>query len=357
MQSSQSTPAPQQRLVIGALLVLLLAVVGLFIVKWSPYYAKAFAAAAHHTIGNSIVSGKSATPPRVGWTAAWTYALAYYNAIWQALVLGLLLGATVQVFFPRRWLYHALGTVGMKSVAFAGMISMAGMMCTCCAAPVVIGLRKQRVSTGAAMAFFIGNPILNPATLLFIGFVLSWQFAALRLALGIALILVVAWYANRTNPSAAELFSEPEPSAIEDARNGPGTLFRAWLRVLWWEAYTILPGYIAIVLVLGATRAWLFAPTLTIADAGILGLIAVAIVGTLFVIPTAGEVPIIQTLMGLGMGIAPAATLLMTLPAISLPSVFIIWKSIPKPVLAFAMGAVAVAGLVAAALAMVLNLS
>src|SRR5579863_10392361 len=153
-------PATQRRLLGGALLVLVIAVAGLFYVKWAPYYAKSFVAAAHHSIGASIVSGKVAGPPAASWSAALAYARSYYLAIWQALALGLLLGATIQVFFPRRWMFRWLGGVGIRSTVVAGTISLAGMMCTCCAAPVVIGLRKQHASLGAAMAFFVANPVL-----------------------------------------------------------------------------------------------------------------------------------------------------------------------------------------------------
>jgi len=45
-----------------------------------------------------------------------------------------------------------------------------------------------------------------------------------------------------------------------------------------------------------------------------------AVAGTLFVIPTAGEVPIVQAMFALGMGASPAGALIMTLPAVSLPS-------------------------------------
>jgi uncharacterized protein len=37
-----------------------------------------------------------------------------------------------------------------------------------------------------------------------------------------------------------------------------------------------------------------------------------AVTGTLFVIPTAGEVPIVQAMLALGLGVGPAAALLMT---------------------------------------------
>lgn len=41
--------------------------------------------------------------------------------------------------------------------------------------------------------------------------------------------------------------------------------------------------------------------------------VAMAVAGCLFVIPTAAEIPIVQTMMLAGMGTAPALALLMTL--------------------------------------------
>ncbi len=208
-----------------------------------------------------------------------------------------------------------------------------------------MGLRKQSASTGSALAFLLGNPVLNPAVLIFITGVLGWQFMLVRLILGAALVLGTATLANRLVADRVDV--EVEDAPIEDARKGGLDLFVDWLKLLWWEIYTIVPGYFVLVLLLGAARAWLFHPGLTLAGGGVLVLIGLAIVGTLFVIPTAGEVPIIQTLMGFGLGAPAAAVLLMTLPAISLPTLFIVRSAFPRRVLLFAMLAVALTGLVA----------
>lgn len=112
----------------GAVAFLAIAVIGLLIVKWSPYWAKAHLAAAHHSIGGSIVSGTSSKAPAAGWPAAWSYAVAYFKSVWEAVVLALLLGASIQVFVPRRWLHRMLGGSRHSSVALAGMFSLAGMM-------------------------------------------------------------------------------------------------------------------------------------------------------------------------------------------------------------------------------------
>jgi len=104
------------------------AVAGLFYVKWNPYYHRAFVAAAQHSIGASIVSGKAASAPEPSVAAALGYAWAYGKAIWQAMVLGLVLGAGVQAVIPRDWLARLLGRSSFSGVAVAGLASIPSMM-------------------------------------------------------------------------------------------------------------------------------------------------------------------------------------------------------------------------------------
>src|SRR5690606_37832218 len=50
---------------------------------------------------------------------------------------------------------------------------------------------------GGTAAYWLGNTMLNPATLVFMGFVLGWHWAGLRLALGLVMVLGVGWALNR----------------------------------------------------------------------------------------------------------------------------------------------------------------
>ena len=67
----------------------------------------------------------------------------------------------------------------------------------------------------------------------------------------------------------------------------------------------------------------------------------------LFVIPTAGEVPIIQAMLTLGMGLGPAGALLMTLPPVSVPSFAMLWGSFRARVLAVVGAVVVLSGVIA----------
>ncbi|MNL17949.1 putative permease [compost metagenome] len=77
-----------------------------------------------------------------------------------------------------------------------------------------------------------------------------------------------------------------------------------------------------------------------------------AVAGCLFVIPTAAEIPIVQTMMLAGMGAAPALALLMTLPAVSLPSLIMLRKSFPAKALWLTGGLVALSGVITGSIAL-----
>lgn len=328
-------------------LFFLVVIVGLWYVKWQPYYGKAFTAAETHSIGKSILAQADASPLQ----AAWDYAMVYFLAVWKAAVLGVILGSLIQVLIPRNWLMKTLGQPRFQGTLLGTIFSLPGMMCSCCAAPVAAGMRRQRVSMGGALAFWMGNPLLNPATLVFMGFVLGWQFALIRLVAGLATVLVVATLVQKWVKEAAT-----QPVAAEDVsqlKNDEGSFINRWLRALWSLFWSTIPVYILAVLVLGAARVWLFPHAEGAVDNTLFWVIAMAIAGCLFVIPTAAEIPIVQTMMLAGMGTAPALALLITLPAVSVPSLVMLRKAFPAKALWLTGGLVALCGAIVGALALV----
>ncbi len=339
---------------------LTLVVVGLFYVKWFPYYNRAFVAADQHSIGNSILMGTAAAPPEASWDAAIGYALAYGKAIWQAMVLGLLLGAGIQALLPADWVARMLGKTGFGTVAAAGMLSIPSMMCSCCAAPVVVGLRERQASPGAAIAFWLGNTVLNPATLVFMGFVLGWNWTALRIILGIAMVFGLGYLVNLMVTTKEAEAAEAKIAQLTSETEAPGATalnaFVRWIDIFVRMSVRLIPEYIVLVLLLGAARAFLFPEIGPSVDNSIVWIVAFAVVGMLFVIPTAGEVPIIQAMLALGMGAGPAAALLLTLPPVSLPSLVMVGGSFRMPVLLMVAAGVVMFGIVAGLIAVGLKM-
>jgi uncharacterized membrane protein YraQ (UPF0718 family) len=327
--------------VITVLIFLFIAAAGLMYVKWWPYYHRALTASGTHSIGKSILGTPASAIGSPSWNDAIQYAGKYFKSVWMAAVLGLILGSLVQVLIPVRWLHRVLGKANFKSVFYGGIASLPGMMCTCCAAPIAAGLRRKNVSAGSALAFWLGNPLLNPATLIFMSFVLSWKFAVLRVIFGVLLTFGVGYLANRM--IKGQEVTNPNLVNVQAVSNDPqGSFWVRWMKSLSVMLLQIVPAYLIAVLVLGALKVWFF-PVAGVS--GTAALILFAIAGALFVIPTAAEIPIIQSFMAAGMSTGPVAALLLTLPAVSLPSLLMLSRSFPRRILLFTLGSVIVAGI------------
>lgn len=311
--------------IVGVLLFFVVLVTMLAWAKWIPYFHKIPATAASGSLGVSILTGKSAAPPSPSLQAAISYTISYLGAIWPALVAGLLIAAALEAFLPPALLFRLLASRAWGSATLRGSAcSMSSMMCTCCAAPIAVTMRKRGIPVAAVAAFWIGNPVLNPAVLAFLVLVLGWQWAGLRIVGAVVLLALVGLVAHRLATRDADL------PATEAADQHPADVAQAFVRFfksLGRLCITLLPEYLAIVLLLGAFRGWLFPASQSVAALGLLAIVLFAIVGMLFVIPTAAEIPIIQGLLLAGLPIAPAAALLITLPAVSLPSLVMVARA------------------------------
>lgn len=265
---------------------------------------------------------RAGDPP--SWNAAVSFTLAYAAAVWKALVTALLISAAIQV------------------------------MCTCCTAPVVATLRRTGVRTAAVVAYWLGNPLLNPAVLAFLAVVAPWQWTFTRLVVG--LVLVVGGAAlvarltgdERADDDTTRALAGPDGDEPVVDRVDSAWLRRtavAYLRALARLTIVLVPEYLVVVMLVGAFRGWLF--PIAGAGSGLLVVVLAAVVGTLVVIPTAGEIPILQGLAVAGLAAGPVGALLLTLPAVSLPGIAMVGRAFGWRVTAATTAVVMVGGVVA----------
>ncbi|WP_231981961.1 permease [Mycobacterium sp. E2327] len=331
---------------LGAVATAAVFVTGLLWAKWAPYATKALRARrTHHWPGSNILTvGGVHSGDAPTWHAATTFFHAYVLSIWQALVVALLISASVQAFIPRSWLPRLLNRRRLVFSAVAGgLAGMPSMMCTCCAAPVAVTLRRNGVSRVAAIAYWLGNPVLNPAVLVFLVFVAPWQWALTRLVVGIAAVVGVATVVGLVTRSRR--VPPPETPALTPQPWAPALSFaRALLRL----CLVLLPEYAVLVLALGAFRGWLLSLT-HLQQGGLLIVVLAAVVGTLIVVPTAGEIPILQGLALLGVSSGTLGALLITLPAVSVPGAVMVARSFGWRAVATAVVVMIAAGLLGAA--------
>lgn len=343
---------PDRRVLVGVLVAAALFVTGFTWSKWWPYVLKIDGLAATREWDGGALLDVARDAPN-WWTGAWEFTLAYTDSVWKALVVGLLIAAAIDALLPRQWLRRVLtGRNATGGAAIAGAASMPSMMCTCCASPVAVSMSRSGVPISSVVAYWLGNPVLNPAVLVFLALVGPWEWVATRLVVGIVLVLGAAGLAARLVPArrAVPAVAVPTGDDREEERPSPGRFLRSLARF----SLTLVPEYLGLVFLVGV-GAHLLSWDASWVTGGGLGLVALAVVALLMVIPTGGEIPVLLTLAAVGASPWVLGLVLLALPAVSLPSLLMVGRSLTWRVTAASAGAVVGAGLLAGVVLLVLS--
>ena len=131
-------------------------------------------------------------------------------------------------------------------------------------------------------------------------------------------------------------------------------ILRRYLRAVVRLGAYLLPEYFVIVVGLGAFSGWLLPLAHSATNWGFGGVVVAAVGGTILVIPTAAELPIIIGLIAVGFPSAVTGTLVIALPALSLASMAMVGRALSWRVTTAMAGAVALFALAAGGLVAVL---
>jgi uncharacterized membrane protein YraQ (UPF0718 family) len=186
-------------------------------------------------------------------------------------------------------------------------------------------------------------------------FVLPWPWTVLRAGTGILLVAVVIGLISRWRSAADELPAGPVSLQPEPAPVDGRPLLVRFLAVLGGLSLWLLPGFALLVFALGTVRGVLL-PQEWGHTAGVLAVVVFAVAGTLLPVPGGGEIAAVAALLAVGVSAPVAAALLITLPAVSLPSLFMVRRVFPGSALLATVASVIALGLLSAAAAAVLGL-
>lgn len=317
---------PRRQLVVGATIFALVAVAGIFYAKWWPYSHKLLTILASHAYpGKSLFAAAGAPGAAPTWHATWTFVVDYGNDVYVALAAAILIGAGVETLLPTTAVVRLRRPDRLRSSLWGGVLALPCLMCTCCGAPVTRSMRRAGAPVAAALSFWLGNPLLNPAVLIFLALLLPWQYTAVRILIGGLLVFAVAPLVAKLAPHGASVEPLPAASPPElSLRTTPARYLRAVLRLV----LVLVPEYFVVVLAIGAFRGWLFPFGHSAASWGILAGLVAAAAGALLVIPTAAEIPIIVGLLAIGFSPLVTGALLISLPALSLPSMVMVGRAL-----------------------------
>lgn len=341
---------------VGAGIFAIVLILGLLWAKWLPYADKS--ATLLHTRtwkGGPIFStaGSSGSAPSIA--GARDFWQAYFTSVWKAALVAIVVAALLESVVPRRWLISTLSRRSWwgRGVA-AGALALPSMMCTCCTAPVAIGLRRSGAPLNATLAYWLANPLLNPAVLAFVGLTLPWRFVAVRIAVGAALVVAGSALAARWARPAIAGSEQAPPVKLLSGQDAWSGLPRRFAHSLTRYVMILVPEYALVVLVTGGLSGWLSDFDGLDRIAGPASLLLVGLVGAVLVVPTGGEIPVIIGLLAAGTSDGVAGVLLITLPALSLPSIVMVgralsWRSVGALAGLVVLGGVVAGGLMAAA--------
>jgi uncharacterized membrane protein YraQ (UPF0718 family) len=266
----------------------------------------------------------------------------YLNIVWPALFFGVLIAATVRALVPAAWLARALGGPLARAQLVGGAIGVPLMLCSCCVAPVFTAVHQRSRRAGPASALMLASPALNPAALILTFMLFAPAVAFTRAAMALLLVFGVS-------ALAARLVRGAEPPALACGAEAPEE--SPSLRAVWHNfgaelaavSRTTLPLIVAGVLLSSVVIDVVPVSRLAHTPVQVLVVILVALVGVLIALPTFAEIPLALGLLSGGAPIAAATALLIAGPAINLPSMLTLGKTVtPRYAIALGVGTLAV---------------
>ncbi len=293
------------------------------------------------------------------------------------------IAGAIAVFLSRATILRYLGARAPKPLAY-GVAALSGAIlavCSCTVLPLFAGIHKRGAGLGPAIAFLYSGPAINIMAIVLTARVLGFELGAARaigavtmsVLIGLAMHLL---FRREEHERAAGTLELPDNEAPERplwleliffgamiavlvfanlgalapivrwgvagiallivvgiaARSFSATSRGYWYEASWSFARRMLPLLFAGILIagflLGSPGAEGLIPSRFIAAAvggeGVGATFLAAIIGAFLYFATLTEVPILQGLLGAGMGKGPALALLLAGPALSLPNMLVI---------------------------------
>ena len=291
----------------------------------------------------------------------WDFSLAYLKLISLGMVFAFLVAGLTETFLlPTGSVYGAWTRRGVRGSLGGLLVGPAMNLCSACIVPIANAFRQRGAGTEAAIAIVHGSSTMNVPALLMAALVFTPMLAGSRIGISLiaALFLgpLVAWLAGRSRSDVTPVVPPPDLPAV-----GAGADDSTWRAVLatglkdWAKASLRYFVRLAPVMVLAGFASALVIQWVSPETVGAYlgnnpqGVAIAATLGVLINVPLMFEIPLVAALLLVGMGEAPAATLLFAAAAGGPVTFWGLARSMPRravAVLAAATwGLAAVAGL------------
>jgi uncharacterized membrane protein YraQ (UPF0718 family) len=260
--------------------------------------------------------------PGVSFTTRWIkFSITYLRLVTVGMTFAFLTAGLAEAFLFSKSMSSGLPTAGVFRRTVQGTVAGGVMnLCSACIVPVSSAFHK-RASIEGAVAMVQGSTTLNIPALAMVFFVFSPVLGFSRLILAIvgALIIgpIVVLSVRRERVKQVEIpDTYQDPDDLVSWREVLGPAFRHWAKASIGYAIRLSPIMIVAGFASGLVIQWL-SPEIVATYLGndVRGVLLAATFGVLINVPLLFEIPLVALLLLLGMGTAPAATLLFSAAA------------------------------------------
>ena len=300
----------------------------------------------------------------------WDFSLAYLRLISLGMTFAFLMAGLTETFLlPQGSMSGIWNRRGVRGSLGGLLVGPAMNLCSACIVPVANAFRQRGAGTESALAIVHGSSTLNVPALLMAALVFTPMLAGSRVGISLiaALFLgpLVAWLAgrNRSGPQAdqdlpavaqADFRDSPAPVCTEDLSWRTVLLqgIKDWARSSFRYFVRLAPPMVLAGFASALVIQWVSPDTVgEYLGNNPQGVAIAATLGVLINVPLMFEIPLVAALLLVGMGEAPAATLLFVAAAGGPVTFWGLLRSMPKRAVAslaaatWALGAVAGLGI------------
>ena len=252
----------------------------------------------------------------------WDFSLAYLKLISLGMVFAFLIAGLTETFLLPRGSIPVVWTRPGLRGSFGGMLVGPAMnLCSACIVPVANAFRQRGAGAEATLAIVHSSSTMNVPALLMAALVFTPMLAGSRIGISLlaALFLgpLVAWLAGRARGDDTPAVMPPELPAVDggpDESTWRAVLsdgLKAWARASLRYFVRLAPVMVLAGFASALAIQWVNPDTVgAYLGNNAQGIAIAATLGVLINVPLMFEIPLVAALLLVGMGEAPAATLL-----------------------------------------------
>lgn len=253
-------------------------------------------------------------------------------------------------FSPERTKKMLLGKKGLMSNTIGALLGTVTPFCSCSSIPIFIGFTKAGLPIGVTFSFLISSPLVDLASVILLASIFNWSIAILYVLVGllIAIVggsLISAFKLERyvesfvRKPVSDFIGSEQVSDDFSMTRSARIAYAKEQVKEIIMRVWP----YILIGVAIGAfihgfiPEAWIQS---VLGQNNLFSVPIATILGIPMYADIFGTLPIAEALVGKGVGIGTVLAFMMSVTALSLPSMIMLKKVVKMPLLVTYVGIV-----------------